>query len=148
MMTAPAVATLVLRVDAAANALLAAGVLALLGPLTEAAGLPGVWPLVVLAPVLVMNAALCWRAARGGRPAPRALRGLAAVDAVFTVAVLSFALADVTAAVLWLRAMLVVLAIVVALVAAAKLLLARRLAAAPAPAGSRAVAHSRPARRA
>lgn len=126
-MTMTAFANLVLRVDAVANLVLAGGALALLGVLTEAAGLPSGWPLAVLAVVLVANGLVCWRAASPTGPAPRALRGLAEVDAVFTIVVASFALADPTGAVAWLRVVLAGLAIGVAAVAAVKLLVAARL---------------------
>lgn len=127
-MTPAALAHLLLRLDAVANAALAAGVLAFRGPLTNATGLNTAWPLGLVALLLAVNAALCWRAARSGRPSSGTLRGLAEIDAVFTVAVLGFALTGAAAQQTWLRAVLIGLAIIVAAVAAAKLLLAQRLA--------------------
>lgn len=127
-MSMPALATLVLRADAVANAVLATGILALSRTLTPATGLSGGWPFAVAAVLLLANAVLCWRAARGSRPSPRALRRLADVDAVFTIAVLWLALADPTGMLAWLRAVSITLAIVVGMVALAKVLLARRLA--------------------
>jgi hypothetical protein len=126
-MTMRGVARLVLHVDAVVNVGLAAGVLALLGPLAAAAGLGSVWPLIVLAALLLANGALCWRAARADGPAPRALRGLAEIDVVFTVAVAWLALADPTGAATWLRVLLGGLAAAVGAVAAVKLVLAARL---------------------
>lgn len=126
-MSAPALATFVLRVDAVANAALAAGVLALHGTLTEAAGLSNGWPLVVVALVLTANAALCWSAASGAPPSSRALRKLAGVDAVFTAAVFWFALVDPTGMANWLQTLLIALALLVAAVAVAKVLLARAI---------------------
>lgn len=127
-MTPAALANLLLRLDAIANAALAAGVLAFRGPLTDAAGLGTAWPLGLVALLLVINAALCWRAASDDGPSPGALRGLAEIDAVFTLAGLGFTLAGPGTQPAWLRAVLIGLAIVVAGVAAAKFLLAQRLA--------------------
>lgn len=120
-------ATLVLRADALANAALAAGIVALGGRLTDAAGLASGWSLTGLAVLLLVNGVLCWRAGRGVSPSRRALRGLADVDIVFTAGVLWFVVANPTGAEPWLRTVLIGLVVVVATVAATKLLLANRL---------------------
>lgn len=127
-MTATAFGTLVLRLDAVANVALAAGMLALRGLLTSAAGLDSSWPLGVGAVLLAANGVLCWSAARSGSPSPGALRGLAGIDAVFVIAVLAVGLANSTAPAQWLPVALIGLAVVVAVVAAAKLVVAQRLA--------------------
>lgn len=131
-MTATDLATLLLRLDALANASLAAGALVFRGPLTNAAGLGTTWAPGLVALALVVNAALCWRAARDDAPSPTALRVLAGVDTLFTVGVFSFALAGSDGHPTWLRAVLIGLPIIVAAVAAAKLLLAQRLTRQPA----------------
>lgn len=127
-MTAAALASLLLRLDALANAALAVGALAFREPLTNAAGLSNAWPLGLVALVFVANATLCWRAAGDDAPSPSALRGLAGVDTLFTVGVFGFAMAGSDARPTWLQAVLMGLAIIVATVAAAKLFLAQRLA--------------------
>jgi uncharacterized membrane protein (UPF0136 family) len=132
-------ASLVLRLDAAANAALALGLLVALPTLIEAAGLGGVTVPVVLAAVLLVNAALCWHASRPPAPEPALLRALAGVDASFVIAVAWFVLAQPTAAAAWLRVGLAGLAAVVGVVTAVKLLVASRL-----PAGG--VADPTPAR--
>lgn len=131
-MTTTTLATLVLRVDATANAALAAGVFALQERLTDAAGLASTWPLGVPAVLLAVNGALCWSATRGAGPSPRELRHLAEIDVVFAVAVLGLALADPSGADTWLRVVLGGLTAGVAVVAATKQLLAHRLIADPA----------------
>jgi len=133
-MTIAWISALLLRLDAAANAVLAAILLAGSAPLSRAAGVDDGWPLLAIGVVLALNGVLCWQTARSGRLSSGALRRLAAGDLLFVVAVAAVAIADLTGAMSWLRWTLVALADVVAAVAAAKLVCARRLPAASAPA--------------
>jgi hypothetical protein len=119
-MTIAWISALLLRLDAAANAVLAAILLAGSAPLSRAAGVDDGWPLLAIGVVLALNGVLCWQTARS--------------DLLFVVAVAAVAIADPTGAMSWLRWTLVALADVVAAVAAAKLVCARRLPAASAPA--------------
>jgi hypothetical protein len=125
-MTHARLATLTLRLDAAANAGLALVLLAGGRPLADAARLGSTAPLLAVALLLAVNAVLCWQAAAS--TAPVALRRLAAVDVVFAVAVVAVALSDPTGAAPWLRWALAGLGDVVAVVAAVKLFCAQRLA--------------------
>jgi hypothetical protein len=123
------IVTLVLAMDAAANALLAAVLLVAARPLAAALGGIATWPLIVLAVLLGVNALLCGRAVRSDVPDAGLLRGLAVVDAAFAVAVVGLTLADPTGAAAWLRWTLGALGVVVAAVAGIKWLAASRLTA-------------------
>ncbi len=111
-MTATSFSAVLLRVDAAANLVLAAA-LPLLG-----------WPFVPVASLLVVNGVACWRTAAS--PTRSNLRVLAAVDAAFTIAIVWFVVADPPGTAPWLRVALTALAAVVAAMAATKILLAQR----------------------
>ncbi len=112
-MTAVSLGPVLLRVDAAANLVLAAAAVPLLG-----------WRFASVALLLVVNGVACWRTA--ATPTPSNLRTLAAVDAAFTIAIVWFVVADPSAAAHWPRVALTGLAAVVAAMAAAKILLAKR----------------------
>lgn len=115
------------RVDAAATALLGVALLAATRPLASAAGLEDPAPLVGLATVLIVHAILFWRAAAGG-PTATVLRVGGAIDLVFAAIVLAVAVVDpwgATATVRWSTAGL---ADAVLVIGAAKLLLAPRVA--------------------
>lgn len=118
-------ATVVLRVDAAANLAAALACLALAGGVADLLGLGARWPVVALAAVLAANGLACWRAAASGAPDRVALRGLAVVDAVFAVAVGALALADPTGMAAATRWVLAGVADVALLVGVAKLFAAR-----------------------
>ena len=116
-------AVLILRVDAVANAGLAAALVLGAGPIARSLGLVQAWPLLVVAAVLVINAALCWATATG--PTPRRLRGLAGLDIVFAVAMLVLAALNPGGAEAGVRWVMAGLGDVVAVVAAVKLWCAR-----------------------
>lgn len=112
-----AVATL--RLDAVANLVLAAALVAGAAPVAGELGLTETWPLVLVAALITVNGVLCWAVSR--QPQPTALRRLAGVDVVFCVAVLALAALDPGGAVAATRWVLVALGDIVAVVAAVKL---------------------------
>jgi hypothetical protein len=120
------IVTLVLSLDAAANALLAVALLVAARPLGAALGDVATWPLVALAVLLGVNALLCWRAARAQAADAGLLRALALVDGLFALAVVGMAIADPTGAAAWLRWTLGALGAVVAVVAELKWVAAGR----------------------
>lgn len=124
-MTTERLAPLVLRLDAGANAALALAIGTAAPLLVEAGGLEASWPLGALAVLLAGNGVACWRAA--ARPTPAALVALAGVDLVFAAVIGGLALADPTAADVWLRWGAAGMADVVAVVGLAKLWWARAL---------------------
>ena len=116
-------AVLTLRVDAVANLALAAALAVGAAPLARTLGVTQVWPLLIVAGVLVVNGALCWTGA--GAPRAGRLRALAAVDIVFAVAMLTLAAVDPWGGEAGVRLVLAGLGDVVGLVAVVKLWCAR-----------------------
>lgn len=115
--------TVILRLDAAVNLLLAAGVLVAARMLADAAGLETVVPLYGFAALLAVNGILCWQATLGV-PTPSRLRTLATIDGLFAIVAVVVALVDPTDATVTLRWALAALGVVVGVVAGVKLLLA------------------------
>lgn len=124
-MTRTRFATLVLRIDAAANVAAALGCLVAAGPLADLLRLDATWPVTALAAVFAANGIACWRAAAAGEPDPTALRRLAVVDGVFAAAVGLLALTDPTGMAVRTRWALGGLADLSLVVGAAKLLTSR-----------------------